>query len=234
VTAVTTPSAHLRGALELLLPAMADVGRRFWHHTELARLYPRYLVAVHTVIRASVPLMVEARRVTEESYVDTPAGPMLAAYLAKHIPEETSHDDWLLDDLERLGLPRSVALTHVPSPTVAAMVGAQYYYIHHVHPAVLLGYIAVLEGYPPAEELATTAAERTGLPLEAFRTLRKHANLDPHHRRDLDDMYDALPLEPELRAVVRANAMRTADHLVQLVAEILDDAVSSRIAWKPV
>lgn len=224
-----TPSAQLRGTLGLLLPSMSRAGERFWSHPRLAELYPRYLVAVHTIIRASVPLMQDALAVVRESYLDAPAGPELAAYFVKHIPEETGHDEWLLEDLERIGLPRTVATEHLPSPTVAAMVGAQYYYIRHYHPAVLLGYIAVLEGYPPAVELAQRAASLTGHPIEAFRTLRKHAHLDPHHRQDLDDAFDEMPFDVDLHGLIRANALQTMDRLVQLIDEVVDESLSSRL-----
>ena len=36
-----------------------------------------------------------------------------------------------------------------PAPAVAALVGAQYYWVLHHHPVALLGYIGLLEGYPP-------------------------------------------------------------------------------------
>jgi hypothetical protein len=223
-------SARLRAGLDLLLPGMSRTGSRLWNHPDLANIYPRYMVAIHSMIRASVPLMEAALSVTRQAYVDMPGGRALEAYYAKHIPEEMWHDEWVLDDLERIGFARTIAIEHVPSPTVAAMVGSQYYYIRHVHPAVLLGYIGVLEGYPPAEELARTASEKTGYPIEAFRTLRKHAHLDPHHRDDLDAAYDAMPFGPELHALIRANAMRTLGYLVAMVEEILDDDASRRIA----
>ena len=227
---VITASGQLRSTLGLLLPSMSRAGERFWSHPRLPEFYPRYLVAVHTIIRASVPLMEEALRLVNQTYLDTPVGPPLAAYFSKHIPEEMWHDDWVLEDLERLGLPRTVATEHLPSQTVAAMVGAQYYYIRHVHPVVLLGYIAVLEGYPPAVELAQRAATLTGYPIEAFRTLRKHAHLDPHHRQDLDDAFDTMPIDNRLHGLIRANALQTIDRLVQLIDEIVDVSLSSRLS----
>ena len=227
---MTAPSAQLRSTVGLLLPSLSRVGEQFWSHPRLTTLYPRYLVAVHTIIRASVPLMVDALAVVRESYLDTPAGPELAAYFVQHIPEETGHDDWLLDDLARLGLPREVATAHLPSPTVAAMVGAQYYYIRHYHPAVLLGYIAVLEGYPPDVELARRAAELTGYPIEAFRTLRKHAHLDPHHKQDLDDAIDGMSFDENLHGLIRANGLQTMHRLIQLMDEVLTESLSSLLA----
>jgi hypothetical protein len=229
---IARPSDRMRAVLAPFLPELTRVARQFWGHPHLAALYPRYLAALHTVIRASVPLMQDALQVTQERWLHAPEGPLLAAYLDKHIGEEMWHDDWLLEDLERLGLPRSAATKHIPSPAVAAMVGAQYYHIRHVHPAVFLGYIAVLEGYPPSEDLAKFAADRTGYPIEAFRTLRKHAHLDPQHCRDLNGAIDSLPLDDTLQSLIRANGIQTLDYLIQLVQEIIDGSLSSRLEYQ--
>ena len=52
-------------------------------------------------------------------------------------------------------------LTRPPSPTVAAAVGAQYYWILHYHPVALLGYVATLEGTLPTVELLDDLVDRT-------------------------------------------------------------------------
>jgi hypothetical protein len=227
--ACAPPSVRMRGTLAPFLPGLSRAGARFWGHQDLRLLYPRYLVALHTVIRASVPLMRMAHDVISARHLDLPWGPPLAAYLYGHIGEEMGHDDWLLEDLDRLGVPPAAVTGHVPSPVVAAMVGAQYYHIHHVHPAVLLGYIAVLEGYPPSDDLVKIAAERTGYPITAFRTLRKHAHLDPGHCRDLDAALDTIPLDATLYAMIRANALATLHYLIQLLTEITDGSLASRL-----
>jgi hypothetical protein len=221
---MTAPaSQHLRQVLALTTQSLSGVASAFWSHPRLRALYPRYLVCVHTVIRASVPLMAAARDAATSAPEPDPLSRSLAAYLDQHIPEELDHDDWLLDDLARIGIARADALDHVPSPAAAAMVGAQYYYIRHFHPVALLGYIGLLEGYPPTEELARAAAQRTGYPIEAFRTLRKHANLDPAHRGDLDRCLDAMPLTPADIRLITTNAMATTERLVMLLNEIVTE-----------
>ncbi len=225
-----TPSTRLRHVLELVMPPVWAANARLWNHPRLDVLYPRYLVCLHTVIRASVPLMAAARdaaradmRRQAASGDADPASSVsgqLAAYLDRHIPEEAGHDDWLLEDLARIGLPPVDALAHIPAPSVAGLVGAQYYYISHYRPVALLGYIGLLEGYPPSEELAISAARRTGYPIEAFRTVRKHAHLDPHHRDDLDRCLDAMPLEPDDVTLITTNAMATAERLALMMDEL--------------
>jgi hypothetical protein len=227
------PSARLRRTMLLLLPGLSRSVDELWADTRLRALYPRYLVALHTMVRASVPLMQEALEVTSNKYLDTPCGERLAAYLTNHIPEESGHDEWLLEDLAQMGYPSSVATTHFPSPAVAAMVGAQYYYVRHVHPCVLLGYISVLEGYPPSAAMAERGSELSGYPKLAFRTIRKHANLDPHHKLDLETAIDEMQLDDKQLSMIGANALLTIDYVHQLMRQLTGDDLSSRLTSDP-
>jgi hypothetical protein len=180
-----------------------------YSHPRFAEAVTEYMVRLHWVIRASVPLMEaacdRARLLADTDYVA--AG--LAAYLAQHVREEQNHDEWLLDDLALLGLSRNEVLSRMPSPAIAGIVGAQYYWIMHHHPVALLGYIAVLEGSPPTVDEIDALADRTGLPRAAFNTSYKHAHLDPHHRDDLDRTLDTLPLQPEHVALIGVSALMT-------------------------
>jgi hypothetical protein len=145
------------------------------------------------------------------------------------------HDDWLLEDLERLGVERVRVLNWMPPPTVATLVGAQYYWIGHFHPIAILGYIAVLEGTPPIEAEIQAIAERTGISLDAFSTLVRHARLDPHHRDDLNEVLDGLPLTPQHSALLGVSAF----HTVHWLSRVVEDAVAGsrgrhRDATRPV
>jgi hypothetical protein len=214
-------SASLRDKIELLLPALLDAGNRLLDHPRVRDLYPEYLAVTHGIIRASVPLMEAARLRAEELAPADPVAAGLASYLEEHIPEERDHDAWLLDDLEVIGRDRSAVLATAPQPTVAAVVGAQYYWIYHFHPVALLGYIAVLEGYPPTAEMIEALVARTGYDRGAFRTLVAHGELDPHHREELDETLDSLPLTSDQSAVVSMSAMFTVHMLTRAIEEIL-------------
>lgn len=170
--------------------------------------YTGYLMCLHQIIRCSVPLMQDAHEACRTR--DTATHAAFAAYLEQHIPEERGHDDWLLEDLERLGVPADVVLDAVPHGAVAHLAGSQYYWIRHDDPIALAGYIAVLEGFPPGIEQLRAAAERNSIPWEAMSTLRKHSSLDVHHRAELRSQLDSLPLDQRQRRVVTRNAVRTA------------------------
>lgn len=216
-------SDRLQGKIRLAYPRLQEVADRFWSHPDLVDLYPEFLVLVHTMIRGSVPMMLEAAAEARrrEGTGDPLAAP-LADYFEHHAKEETGHDDWLLDDLEVLGVGRDEVWARRPSLAVARLVGAFYYWIRHVHPLALLGYLAVLEGNPPSVEHLQRVQRTTGLPEAAFRTLIKHAHLDPHHRDDLHDLVDGLPLTREDHTLLAISAFHTLDLASLALQEVLD------------
>jgi hypothetical protein len=111
----------------------------------------------------------------------------------------------------------------MPSPAVASLVGSQYYWILHYHPVAFLGYVALMEGYPPTPELIETLITRTGYPRQAFRTYIEHAELDPGHRERLDRTIDSLPLEARHESALGLSAIATAAQAARSLEEILDE-----------
>lgn len=222
--AATGESARLRRKLELVLPLLVAEGRRLWEHARIRELYPEYLVATHGVIRASVPLMERALERAQAVAADDPAAAGLAAYLEHHLEEERGHDDWLLEDLEVLGRSADEVLSRVPSASVAALVGAQYYWIEHYHPVALLGYIGLLEGYPPAIGDVDALMARTGYEREAFRTLIRHSELDPLHAADFDEAVDRLPLTPGQSALVGLSGLHSVTAFTRVIQDVIAPA----------
>jgi Iron-containing redox enzyme len=169
-----------------------------------------------------VPLTETAlERSLELPETDQLAAP-LASYLEEHIEEELHHDETLLGDLDLLGIDRAAVLGRMPPPAVAALVGSQYYWILHYHPVAFLGYVALMEGYPPTPELIDTLIARTGYPEEAFRTYVEHAELDPGHRDHLDRTIDALPLDASDETALGISAIATASMAARSLEEILE------------
>jgi hypothetical protein len=213
--------ARLRQKLGMVLAPLVDASYELVRHPRIADLYPQFLFTSHCIIRASVPLMDAARTRTLALPATDPVRAPLADYLEEHIPEELHHDEWLLDDLESIGVGRSAVLRRVPSPTVAELVGAQYYWILHYHPVALLGYISLLEGYPPSAEMTDELEKRTGSPAAAFRTLRLHGELDQGHRQELDELLDRLPLTREQSTAIGLSAMASVDLYTQVIDEVI-------------
>jgi hypothetical protein len=194
----------------------------FWTHPRLRELFAQLLLTTHSISRATIPLMEAAYSVSCAQSDSDPVAACVAEYLSRHIPEELHHDEWLLEDLEVLGLKREQALEHLPSLTAAALVGAQYYWLYHVHPVSLLGYLAVLEGEPPSTQFLEEVVAKSGLPAKALRTYFKHADLDPQHRDDLNDALDRTPLTAQHVALLGISAFQTVHWLRVAFEELVE------------
>ena len=216
----TTASEHLREQLELAIPEVRASSERIWTSPSIRELYPVWLAAMHGIARSAAPLMeVACARATELGPVDRVAA-RLVPYLRGHAPEVAGLDRWLLEDLaEADGLPDEV-LRRTPSARVAALAGAQYYWIRHQHPVALLGHLAFVEGNPPEPGLAERLRAATGYPPAAFRSIRRRERLDLRHREELYEVIDSLPLEPEHETLLGVSALHSAYGMIEVLDEI--------------
>jgi hypothetical protein len=214
-------SRVLRAKLELMRRPLDAALERLWAERDQARAYPQFLIHLHQVIRASVPLMEAALRRSLERAAFDPVCAILAEYLAVHIEEERGHDAWALADLEAVGVGRDALLACLPPAETAALVGAQYYWIEHHHPVALLGYILVLEDGPDdADPFLDELRARSGFPEAAFRTLRQHGRRDRGHRADQDRLCDRLPLERMHKDAIGVSLAHTAASLAHCILAI--------------
>jgi Iron-containing redox enzyme len=216
-----SPSRRLRRKIALATGPFAAACTSLVTHPQLKQLWPEYLVVQHQIIRGTVPLTKVASQRAQTLVDRDPVASGLAVYLDEHVDEERGHDDDLLGDLEALGISADLVLGRIPSPAVASLVGAQYYWILHHHPIAFLGFVALMEGFPPTPELVETLMARSGHPAEGFRTFAEHGELDPGHRDHLDRTLDQLPLTPTQEAVMGVSATATAGLAAVVVEEVL-------------
>lgn len=170
---------------------------------DFAPLAKPWLVMLLHIIRATGPVLgvaVGAARALGDS--------ALVEYFGNKQEDEDGHDRALADDLNAAGVTDEELHRAPINPFVAEMVGRQYYLIDFAHPAAYLGYIGLLEGFPPTLEQLGELERISGLSHEAFRTARMHASVDVAHREDLAAQLDAVP--GELRPLVLSNGIRCA------------------------
>jgi hypothetical protein len=197
---------------------------RLWTRPAVGAIVLDFLVLMHQIVRASVPLMnVAHARATKLGRTDR-VSRLFARYLTKHIAEERHHDEWLVQDLETAGICRTDVTQRVPSRAAASLVGAQYYWVQHHDPVGLLGYMRVLEGNPPSEAHINNLQRQSRLPASVFRTYRLHGELDPNHRRELDLFIDSLPLTESQTCLILESASHTASTLAVCI-----DALEPRV-----
>jgi hypothetical protein len=215
---MSTASERLRGKLDLAYPLLRVTAEKIWSGPRVRELYPVYLATMHGIVRSAVPLIDAAAERARE--LDDPVARALVPYFEHHGPEEAGHDVWLLEDLEALGGDRAAAAAAIPTANVAEMVGAQYYWLRHVHPVSLLGHMAVVEGYSPDVGFSNRLQEATGYPADAFRAIRRHERLDIRHKRELYEAIDALALDESHEALMGLSGLHTIQSAAKVFAQI--------------
>ena len=205
-----------------MIGGLTRASAAIWNHPRFPELLPDFLCALHAGMRATEHSLRITAECAQARAASDPVAAGIADYLARHAIEERQHDDWLLEDIEVLGLSRAEVLSRIPLPSVAALVGSQYYWAYHYHPVAFMGYIAVLEGRPPVKEYLEQVIARTGLPRAAFRTYFLHSTLDIHHVREFEETLNRLPLGPEHISVMGVSAITTVDLLRQVHEDVLE------------
>ncbi len=213
-------SRRLRSTLSLAQGRLTDLIAQVWYHPRLAELYPEFLFASYGVTSASAPAMRMAAHECEK-LVDDPLRQPLRDYYLEHAQEEQDHGEWLLSDLASLDIPRHCVFERLPYPGAAALVGSQYYWIRHVHPAAYLGYIAVLES-PTGAGFLREVNQRTGISLSSMSCHLRHAELDPGHVAEFDAALDLFPLTRQQEELIAVSALSTIAHLEVLFTQLLE------------
>lgn len=219
---LASPSQLLALKLRLASGSVRASTLRFWEHPNLREIFPRFMLDLYTVMRSSVPLMEAAGVRARQLAGHDPVAAMLVPYLAHHQAEELPHAEWHLDDLEVLGMDREEVAARPPSPRVANLIGAQYAWIFHAHPVALLGYMIQLEGNPPTRQHLEEIQVRTGYPADAFRCMLVHAENDPHHQADLNELLDSMPLTPAQNSLIAMSALHAAESIAALLDHLVD------------
>ena len=169
----------------------------------------------------AVPLMQRALdRCRELAASGDRVAERLAPFLEHHIPEETGHDEWLLDDIAALGGDPAAVRARVPSASAAAINGAQPRWIEHAHPVALLGTPRCSSARLPSWACAGTSS--SGGP--GFRgpraDVRCHAVIDLRHRDEIHACLNGAVLDVEQESLVGMSALHTAGMVVHLHGEV--------------
>lgn len=217
---MTTHSQRLREKISLVRGPLNSLIHEVWFHPRLSELFPEFLFAMYGITVASAPAM-KAAATRCSSLADDPLAAWLQQYFLEHAEEESGHEQWLLDDLASFGIARDQVLQRLPYPTVAALVGVQYYWMLHVHPIAYLGYIAVVEE-PASMEFLEAVSRRTGISLSSMSGHVMHAKLDPDHVAEFDAALDALPLLQHYQDLISVSAIATVAHLEHVFSDILE------------
>jgi hypothetical protein len=202
-------------------PRLQEQLALFWDHTDFHTVFAEHLARLYFAVNASIPLLECALEQSHKLGEACPVAAGLIPYLTDHIEEEQHHDEWLLDDIEVLGIDRSSVTARITPPDVATMIGTQYYYIKHAHPISVLAYLAVIEGSPPRRDELDRVAATTGVPVASLRSFYKHAEFDIGHSEELWTLIDRLPLESWHETLLGLIVMIVTDQLADTMENVL-------------
>jgi len=194
----------------------------FWNHPDLPSLLPEFLLQAHCIMRNSITLMAVARDLALARPTADFVASKLAAYMEVHLEEERGHDQWLRDDIQTLGFTELEILHSQPCTAVVNFIGAQYFWMTHVHPVAVMGYLILMEGYAPVASQLEDIRIRSGAPATAFRCLLRHAEDDPSHLADLNRTLDGMELSAEQERAIGMCAFAAIDGLAAMFEELLE------------
>jgi hypothetical protein len=222
--AALSPSERLRLKVDLVAPTLGGATLILAAHERTRELVPRFLSVGFQIARAAVPLMETARaRAHDLAGEGDAVAQGLEPYLERHILEETHSEEpggAVLADLEELGADTAELRAAPPPPKLAALIGAQYYWILHWHPVAVLGFLE-LERFHARQETVERLIELTGLPRAGFRQLLEHSELDAGHVEELDLLFDSLPVEPWHERLVGESALYTISQLTDVLFDVI-------------
>jgi pyrroloquinoline quinone (PQQ) biosynthesis protein C len=150
----------------------------------------------------------------------------MVRYLEQNLIEEAGHEQWVLDDLERLGFERKRVQDSRPMRQTASLVGSQYFWIEKAQPAACFGYMFTLERTAATPELHKAGiikiSERLGIGMDALTNYSRHGELDFDHQDDKISLLNTAKLDTNSAEAILQNCRETTLNLCDLFVEIAE------------
>ena len=128
-------------------------------------------------------------------------------FLYEHMHEEMGHENWVLNDLEAVGVTRADARAHGPGVHTLALNGYNYWAADRRHPCSVLGMLYALEVIASVYGGPFADAIRESLLLEGDQGvsfIASHASLDAQHMAELRTILNQLKDPAALEAIVES------------------------------
>lgn len=128
-------------------------------------------------------------------------------FLYRHMHEESGHEQWVLNDLEAIGVAREQAQAEPAGPYALAMTGYNYWSASHRHPASVLGMFYALEVVASVYGGPFSAAIRESLLLDGdagVSFISSHTTMDADHIAELREVVNAVDDPAALDAIVES------------------------------
>ena len=128
-------------------------------------------------------------------------------FLYEHMQEEKGHEEWVLNDLEAIGVMRGDSRAHTPSVHTLALNGYNYWAADRRHPCSALGMLYALEVVASVYGGPFSEAIRESLLLEGdhgVSFISSHATMDAKHMAELRQVLNQVREEAAQQAVMES------------------------------
>jgi pyrroloquinoline quinone (PQQ) biosynthesis protein C len=128
-------------------------------------------------------------------------------FLYEHMHEEMGHEEWVLNDLEAIGVTRADARGHAPSAHTLALNGYNYWAADRRHACSALGMLYALEVIASVYGGPFASAIQEALLLDGDRGVSfigSHASMDAEHMAELRVVLNQVKDEAAQAAIVES------------------------------
>jgi pyrroloquinoline quinone (PQQ) biosynthesis protein C len=128
-------------------------------------------------------------------------------FLYEHMHEESGHEQWVMNDLEAVGVNAAVGRAHEPSLHTLALSGYNYWAADRRHPCSVLGMMYTLEVIASVYGGTFSSAIKESLLLEGERGvsfISSHAEMDAAHMAELRVVLNTIDDEQAQAAIVES------------------------------
>jgi hypothetical protein len=142
-------------------------------------------------------------------------------FLYSHMEEEKGHEEWVVNDLEVMGVAPDIARGHPASQRVLALNGYNYWSADRRHPCSALGMLYALEVIASVYGGPISAAITESLLLQGDRGISfisSHATLDAEHMADLRVVLNTLKDDDAKNAIIESAVFNFQQFTQVLVA----------------
>ncbi len=131
-------------------------------------------------------------------------------YLYDHMHEESGHEQWVMNDLEAVGVGHAETQAHQPSVHTLALNGYNYWSADRRHPCAVLGMMYTLEVIASVYGGTFSSAIRESLLLQGDRGvsfISSHATMDMDHMVTLRKLLNTVDDDAARAAIVESTLL---------------------------
>ncbi|HEX2539799.1 MAG TPA: iron-containing redox enzyme family protein [Caldimonas sp.] len=163
--------------------------------------YRRLLLELYALVWHFNPICAAAASRLDDEHVQ------VRYFLYEHMMEEKGHEEWVMSDLETVGVSRGAVESYQPSATMMSLNGYNYWSADRRHPCSALGMVYALEVISSVYGGPISTAIRDSLLLQGDRGISfisSHATLDAKHMEELRLLMNVIHDSSAQRAVVES------------------------------